>query len=429
MSSQQTNYRILMILENGGYPEDSRVMLEAIALHAAGHSVTVVCPTSKKFKRKAEVLDGVKVYRYPAPLEFGGVLGYAWEFGYSLSMAWIISFYVLLRFGFDAIHIHMPPDLNGILGIFYRLLGKKFVMDHHDLSPELFSAQGRESGVLKKLLFFFEKTSCRWAHRLIATNESQRGVQINRCDAVSNHCFIVRNGPADFFMEPHAPFEYENSAGKKVIGYVGVMGIQDGVDVLIRAFDHLKNKLGRDDFLGVLIGNGPSFDELKKLTSELGLDENVVFTGLVPFEEVPSYLAGVDICATPDPVNAYNNSCTTIKTMEYMALSKPTVSFNTIENRKTAGESAVYVESESDPILFAEAIVRLMDDPELCQRLGELGRKRIESKLAWKHQKTELVRLYQSFESEDILPVVHVVDSKPHAWSKRDMEVSTTQSQ
>ncbi len=409
--TKSNKYRILMILENEGYPEDSRVLLEAIALREAGHQVTVICPTSKTFRRKFEVIDNVRVYRYPAPLEFDGVLGYAWEFGYSFLMAWFISFYILVRFGFDAIHIHMPPDLNGFLGVFYRLLGKKFVMDHHDLSPELFSAQGKTSGMLKKLLYFFEKTSCRWAHRLIATNESQRDVQINRCGALADHCFIVRNGPAQFFMESHSPFEYENSTGRKIIGYVGIMGTQDGVDVLIHAFDCLKNKLGRDDFLGVLIGNGPSVEDLKQLTIDLGLTDNVIFTGLVPFADVPKYVAGFDICTTPDPVNAYNSSCTTIKTMEYMALSKPTISFRTVENQKTAGQSAIYVDSDCDPTLFAKAIKQLMDAPDQCRRLGDFGRQRIESGLAWDHQKMELVRLYQSFGSPGTLPSVDVSDS------------------
>ncbi len=412
-----------MILENLAYPEDSRVMLEANALQAAGHSVTVICPTSKKCKRKFELIDDIKVYRYPAPLEFDGVLGYVWEFAYSFAMAWMISFYVLLRFGFDVIHIHMPPDLNGFLGIFYRLLGKKFVMDHHDLSPELFSAKGKESGVLKRLLLFFEKTSCRWAHRLIATNQSQRDVQINRCGATEDHCFIVRNGPADFFMEPQTPVDYGNDPQTKVIGYVGVMGVQDGVDVLIRALDYLKRELGRDDFLGVLIGNGPSTEELKALTTELGLENNTVFPGFVPFEEVPTYIAGFDICATPDPINDYNNSCTTIKTMEYMALGKPTISFNTVENQKTAGNSAVYVSSDCDPELFAKAILELMEDTERCLRLGQLGRERIESGLAWDFQRTELIRLYESFASEGIRPAFKNLEPKDKDQNTMDCHI------
>ena len=200
--------------------------------------------------------------------------------------------------------------------------------------------------------------------------------------------------------------------GKKVIGYVGIMGIQDGVDVLLRAFGVLKNELGREDFLGVLIGNGPSVDDLKQLTRELGLEENVVFTGLVPFEEVPSYVAGFDICTTPDPINDYNNSCTTIKTMEYMALSKPTVSYKTIENCTTAADSASYVDSDCDPALFAKAIERLMDDPDLCQKLGQAGRERIESGLTWDHQKTELFRLYESFADISIRPSFGILESQ-----------------
>jgi glycosyltransferase involved in cell wall biosynthesis/peptidoglycan/xylan/chitin deacetylase (PgdA/CDA1 family) len=422
----KSKYRILMILENGGYPEDSRVMLEANSLRDHGHEVCVICPKSKKFDQTFEVINDVRIYRYPAPWELGGVVGYILEFSYSFMMAWIISFYCFLRFGFDAIHIHMPPDLNGFLGIFYRLLGKKFVMDHHDLSPELFAAQGRSNKVLKKLLYFFEKQSCRWAHRLIATNQSQRTIQIERCGANNHHCFIVRNGPSDFFMESHSPRDYDTPEGTTVFGYVGMMGTQDGVDMLIRALAHLKDELKREDFYVVLLGNGPSLEELKQLTSDLRLDDHVRFTGFVPFEEVPSYVAGMHICTTPDPVNDYNNSCTTIKTMEYMALSRPTVSFDTLENRRTAGDAALYVDSIDDYALFAQALEQMMDDPEMQNRLGRRGRKRIEDGLTWEHQAVELIRLYDSFHSPEITPNVVALSSTPFTENSATVVTAST---
>ena len=391
-------YRILMILENGGYPEDTRVLLEAVALTEAGYQVSVVCRGGWNHKKMWETIDGVRVYRYPSPADRSGLIGYAWEFSYSFFMAFVISLFILLRHGFDAIHIHMPPDMNGLLGVFYKLLGKKFVMDHHDLSPELFHAQGRESAFLYRLLLRFERISCRWADRLIATNETQRQTQIHRGGAAEANCMIVRNGPAEFFMRDHEPVEFEGQEGRIVIGFVGEMGEQDGVDSLIRAFHHLKTDLGRRDFLGVMIGTGRSVESLKTLVRQLDLDEHVVFTGSIPFETVPSHIAAFDIGATPDPSNPYCDSCTTIKTMEYMVMGKPTVAFDTTENRVTAMDSAIYA-MNNDEHAFAEALARLMDDAELRGSLGRLGRKRIEESLAWKHQRERLISVYRSLDS------------------------------
>jgi glycosyltransferase involved in cell wall biosynthesis len=388
--------RIVMILENGGYPEDTRVYLEARALTEAGHRVSVVCRDGWNHKKSHEVLDGVRVYRYPAPPDRASLGGYLWEYGYSFSMALAISFYILVRHGFDVVHIHMPPDLNGMLGVLYQLFGRRFVMDHHDLSPELYRAQNRKNGFLYRMLLFFERISCRRADRLIATNATQRRIQIERGGARQEHCFIVRNGPAEFFLQECEPVVHAQKGQRTVIGFVGEMGEQDGVPALIRAFHLLKTELNRPDFLGVLVGTGRCHADIKNLVDELDLSDQVIFTGSIPFHLVPSYIASFDIGATPDLSNPYTDSCTTIKTMEYMAMGKPTVSFMTTENRVTAQDSALYAEN-NDERAFAAALAKLMDDPELRTRLGQIGRQRIIHSLAWKHQSQQLRHVYESF--------------------------------
>jgi glycosyltransferase involved in cell wall biosynthesis len=384
-----------MILENGSYPEDTRVYLEAVALTQVGHQVSVICRSGWNHSRKCETIDGVRVYRYPAPPDVSWLLGYVWEYSYSFVVALVLSLFVLFRHGFDVVHIHMPPDLNGLLGIFYKLLGKKFVMDHHDLSPELFIAQGRRHAFLHRLLLFFERISCRWADRLIATNETQSRIHVVRGGAAKDRCAIVRNGPADFFMQEHEPVDLAPKDGRTVIGFVGEMGEQDGVDALIRALHLLKTRLGRSDFLCVLVGSGRKVADLKALAGMLSLNEHVRFVGSVPFRSVPSYIAAFDIGVTPDPSNPYTDSCTTIKTMEYMALSKPTVAFDTVENRVTAMDSAHYAPN-NDELAFAECLARLMDDPELRAALGRKGRQRIEESLAWTQQREHLRDVYRS---------------------------------
>jgi glycosyltransferase involved in cell wall biosynthesis len=326
----------------------------------------------------------------------GGVLGYCIEYAYSVIMQFVLTCYVALRHGFDAIHQHTPPDLMACIPVVFQLIGKKFVYDLHDLSPELFQAQrgNRGSRMLERVLLWFERLASSRADRLLATNETQRDVQIHRCGANASKCHIVRNGPSELFLTKAEPLPELVTLGKSIIGYVGVMGVQDGVDYLIRSLHHLRTVLGREDFHAVIVGDGPAVPDLKKLVVQLGLSDRVLFTGMVLLTDVPRYIASFDICSTPDPSNPYNDSCTTIKTMEYMAGSKPTVCFSTRENKLTAGDSAFYARN-NDVAEYAALIEELMNSADLRARMGQIGRKRVEEGFTWRHQETELLMAYR----------------------------------
>ncbi len=393
----RTRNRILMLLENNCFPNDTRVLLEAHSLVEAGFVVTVISPTGG-YQKWSDWVGDIKVYRYPAPPEWNGVAGYVVEYAYSFCMALLISLYALVRRGFDAIHVHSPPDLNSLIPFLYRVLGKKSVFDMHDLSPELYQAQkgGNASGLLTSGLRFFERFACRWGHKLISTNETQRAIQIERCGADPAKCHIVRNGPNKRFLED-VKSSGDVPSEKLVVGYVGLIGYQDGVDYLVRAIAPLKDMVAKGDvpeFRCVIVGDGPAMPQLKTLADELHLGDAIVFAGMVDFIDVPSYIAAFDVCATPDPSNPYNDSCTTIKTMEYMALRKPIVCFETHENRVTAGEAALYAKDSNSQDLAAQ-IARLLCDAELRRSMGQLGRTRIEGGLTWDHQAVELVALYR----------------------------------
>jgi len=384
-----------MLLENESYPSDCRVLLQAESLVAAGYRVAVICPTNTKSTRKAETIGDVRVYRYPHPPHISGLFGYAFEFGYSILMQFLISLYVFVRHGFDAIHMHTPPDMNAVTPAFFKLLGKKFVYDLHDLSPELYQAQrdGEGSRLIHGLLLRFERFASRTANVLIATNETQRDVQIHRCGANASKCFVVRNGPNEAFMQTVVPKPELRKPGCLNIGYVGVIGVQDGVDYLVRAVHALVTERLRTDLQVIIVGSGPALEDLKTLVHSLHLDDFFLFTGMIPFVEVPKHIAAFDVCSTPDPSNSYNDSCTTIKTMEYMALGKPVVCFETSENMKTAGQSALYA-SNNDISQYAGLLEKLMDDAELRSEMGQIGRQRVENGLTWNHQAAQLVKAY-----------------------------------
>ncbi len=387
--------RILMLLENESFPEDCRVWLQSQALVAAGYRLSIICPTSRKFRAKRERIGQVEVYRYPKPLELPGFVGYALEFAYSFLMQLLLSVWVLLNSGFDAIHMHTPPDFNAVIPALFRWFGKRFIYDLHDLSPELYQAQrdGQGNRLIHRLLFWFERYACQRADLLLATNETQRNVQVRRCGANPAKCFVVRNGPSEAFLGSVAPLEKLRHPGCTTIGYVGVIGVQDGVDYLVRAVDCLVKQFDRSDIRAVIVGNGPAKGQLEQLVEQLQLQNYFSFMGYVPFEQVPAHIASFDICCTPDPSNAYNDSCTTIKTMEYMAMSKPVVCFETSENVKTAGAAALYA-SNNDVVQFARQILKLSDDVALRRRVGQEGRKRIEAGLTWEHQAAIMVAAY-----------------------------------
>jgi len=390
----QTEPRVLMLLENESIPEDTRVVLEAESLIEAGYQVSVICPTGRS-RKWVETVGRITVYRYPAIFEVRGFWGYMLEYSYSLLALFLWSILIFLRRGFDVVHVHTPPDMTSTIAIFYKIFGKRFVFDHHDLSPELYLAQvpNRKPNSVYHLLRFFERLACRNADRLIATNETQRSMQIERCGADPDRCTVVRNGPNESFLGDVIANAEIDAPEKIVLGYVGAIGFQDGVDYIIHVVKQLRMVHGRDDFLAVIIGDGPALAHLKTLAKQLDVENLIHFTGKIPFAEVPSCIAAFDICLTPDPSNAYNDSCTTIKTMEYMALRKPIVCFRTTENQRTVADAALYADN-NDVADFASQTIRLMDDESLRSQLGTIGRQRIDGGLTWHHQSPQLITLY-----------------------------------
>ena len=383
-----------MLLENSSFPDDIRVLREALSLVAFGYQVTVIAPRGRN-ERWCDVEQAIRIYRYPTPAGGESGLGYAWEYGVSLFFTFWLTLWVYLRHGFDVIHSHSPPDLYVLIAACYRPLGVKFVFDHHDISPEMYVARfpGRGKSWVVKLLTFFEGLSCKWAHHVITVNESYKQLVMQRHRVPENKITVVRNGPSFDRLYPVAADAEIRSRQQTVLGYVGVMGFQDGIDSLIRALHQLKTQLGRGDFYCILVGKGSSLEYLKRLSRELGLEEHILFTGFVSHEDLLKYLSTADICVAPDPYNPFNDRSTMIKVMEYMALSKPIVAYRLVEHQVTAQQAALYADV-NDELDFARQIQRLMDDPELRHQMGTWGRRRAEEVLAWDHQEKNLRSVY-----------------------------------
>ena len=394
--------RVLMLVENNSYPQDFRVRQEARALAEAGYQVTVISP-ARPGQRWRETIDGVRVYRYPAPWETSGVLGYVFEYGYSTLALFILSLVVYLREGFDVVHAANPPDTLVLVAAAYKLLGKRFVYDHHDLVPELYDAIFRDRGhrLMHRALLMLEKLSLRYADHVIATNQSYKAMEMERGGVPAERITIVRNGPELKGRQVAEPDPGLRQKGRTIIGYLGVMGFQDGVDYLLRALHHLVHDLGRTDVFCVLIGGlGGAQPSLKRLATQLGLDDYVWFTGWVSDTDLLRYIASADLCVDPDPSNPFNDRSTMSKMMEYMAQAKPIVAFDLPEHRFTAQAAAMYVRP-NDELEFARALAQLMDDPARREAMGLFGHRRVNTELAWHYSAQNLVGAYRRLFSRD----------------------------
>jgi len=385
--------KVLMLVENTAAPADHRVWPEAILLRDNGYQVSVISPKGTKDQQESYIcIDNIHIYRYHLPVIEHKYIGYIAEYAVSLLMTFCLSWKVLFQRGFDAIHTANPPDIFFLIALFYRLLGKKFVFDQHDLSPEMFQVIFKKRArSIYKMMRFFEKCSYKTASVVITTNESQKRFAIERGHCRPERVFVVRNGPGqqaaveiDPSLKGNRPF---------LLGYVGLMGVQDGVEYTLYALDELVHKRGRQDTSMVLLGDGSNFPVLRSLAHKLQLDEYVKFTGFVSREEVARYISVADIGLIPDPQNGLNEYSTMLKAMDYMALGKPIVAFDLTETRFTAQEAALYAK----PNLvgdFADKIEVLLADEELRFKMGQLGRQRVEEELSWEHTSQNLIAAY-----------------------------------
>jgi len=403
--------RVLMFVEND-FPGDPRVKNEADLLTSAGYTVTVVGLGGRKSGLVSFVVDQIQVYLIPRVslfsksridqptgiqkllLKITALMGYMWEYFYFTAGCLVTSLYVAAKHGFDVIHAHNPPDTLFLVAALYKPFGKKFVFDHHDLCPELYrSRYNADQGFLTTMLQLFEKGSLGLADITIATNESYRAIQIERGHVKPENVFIVRNGPNLRRVAYRTPSERLRAMNKCILGYVGALNPQDGVDYLLRALRDLRYKLDRKDFYCVVMGSGDSLEELRAMAKSLQLDDYVELPGYVSDEDLMSNLSATDICVDPDPSSPLNDVSTWIKIMEYMAMGKPIVTFDLKETHWSAQDAAIYVKPNNE-LEFAEAIAKLMDRPDLRAQMGEFGRQRVQRELKWDVVGQNLLQAY-----------------------------------
>jgi len=386
--------KVLIVVENLPVPLDRRVWLEATTLTAHGYEVSVICPTGRGWDKLYEVIDDIHIYRYPAPAEaHSGAVAYAREYLGSLWHWFRLAPRVRRERGFDIIHGCNPPDLIFLLGLWYRWRGVRYLFDHHDVCPELFEAKFDKRGLLYKVMLIWERMTFASAAVSIATNESFRQIAIDRGRMAPEDVFVVRSAPKieKFEIRPADP-AVRKGAGT-VMGYVGVIGQQEGMDLLVAAAEHLIQTLGHRDVHFVIVGFGPELPTVQADVDRRGLSDWFTFTGPLYGEDLLRALNSCDIGVSPDPKNAMNDISTMNKVMEYMTLEKPVVQFDLKEGRASAADASVYARP-NDTVDFAEKIAELLDDPERRAEMGRIGRERVLSSLSWAHSVPNLLAAY-----------------------------------
>jgi len=385
---------VCIIVENLPVPADRRVWQEARALTEAGYQVSIICPKGRGFEQSRETLDGIQIYRHGV-WEASGALAYLIEYAWALVAEFALALRIYARTRFRILQACNPPDTIFFIGLFFKLLGVRFIFDHHDPTPELYEARFLRKGFLYWLVCLAERLTFRTADVTIVTNDSLKEIALMRGGMPPDRCFVVRGCPDLNDFRPQSPRPELKEGQRHLVLYVGMMAPQDGVDLLLESIDYLVNKMGRRDTLFVMVGTGIELPRLKALATERGLDMCVKFTGALYGDDLLAYLSTADVGVAPDPDNSLNNKLTMIKIFEYMAYELPVVLYDLTEGRRAAGDAAVYART-NDPIDFGDQIAKLLDSQSLRRRLGAIGKSRIAGSLNWDFQKQMLLKAYQT---------------------------------
>ncbi len=382
---------ILIIIENLPAPFDRRVWQEAQTLKKQGADVSIICPQMKGYTEKYECLDGIEIYRHPLPIEGRNALTYFIEYVTALWWEFLLAFKVYRRKKFHVIHGCNPPDLIFLTALPYKLRGVKYVFDHHDINPELYLSKFNKKGLFYWLMLKLEYLTFRVADYSIATNESYRKIAIDRGKMNPDKVEVIRSGPSLERLKIVEPVEKYKKGRKYLVGYVGVIGEQEGLDLLLEAIEIIVSK--RQDVQFAIVGGGTYLDTIKNLAVEKNISDFVDFYGRVPDRELLEILNTADVCVNPDKPTPMNDLSTMNKIMEYMALGKPIVQFDLKEGRYSAQEASLYAKN-TDVGDFAEKINHLLNNEEIRIKMGNYGRDRVVNTLSWQFEEKKLKAFY-----------------------------------
>ena len=392
-SSNNIKKHILFIVENAVVPVDARVWSEALSAKENNYSVSIICPKGMGYKKHYEIIQGIKIYRHPLPLA-KNKFTYILEYCCALIFELLLSIFIFIRHPFQIIHGANPPDHLFLIAILFKPLGVKYIFDHHDLSPESYAAKFESKGLFYKILLCVEKANFKFSNLVISTNESYKSVAIKRGGKKENDVFVVRNGPRLDIINFPKPNPKWKGRFKYLVAYLGVIGSQDQLDVLLKIIDKIVNDRKFTSIKFIIIGDGPNLKQIIKISKDMSLEKYIEFTGFVPYgDKLFEIISTADICVNPEFKNDFTDRSTMIKIMEYMCFKKPIIQFDTTEGRVSAGKASLYAR-DNDIGHFCDLLIDLIQDNEKMKNMGKEGKQRIKDFLQWDIQKLELIKVY-----------------------------------
>lgn len=415
-----TTKSVLLVVENLPVPYDRRVWQQALALKAANYQVSVVSPATQHHPKLAEHLEGIHVYRYPMLIEGKGYIGLIAEYVWSFICIFLWTLFVSVRRGFKVIMMANPPDIYFPIVWMWRLFGKKTVFDHHDLTPELFATKfNLNRSVVLSFFYFAERRMLRAVHKVVSTNESYKAIGMKRGRRSDEDVVVVRNAPdpTRFSLRPRDPALRKSA--KYVVAFLGEIGQQDGVDVLIRAISVINTQLGSNAVQYVLMGAGPYYDNIVAYAKSCGVSDQITFTGRADNDLICRVLSTADLAVDPCPYSPHANVSTATKIMEYMFFSLPVVAFDLLETRRSGDESICYAR-RGDEAHFSQLLVELLGDEERRRVLGRAARSRLETALSWRVSTRKLVTLMDDLIGRNSTAVHDPLGLDEVQFSKRD---------
>ena len=386
----------MIIIENMTVPPDRRVWQQARALKGEGWRVSIISPQFGSYRAPFEIIDGINIYRHPLAIEARNIAGYALEYAHALFCEAFRLLLLDVR-DIDVVQICNPPDfLFAPAMLAKKFGGAKIVFDHHDLTPELLVQKtGSTSSILMKFARWAEKTTFEVADRVISTNAAFRAHAVGGGGKKSEDTITVYSAP-DLQRLNHGVKTPALKAGKEIlIFWIGIIGSQDGLGLLLDAISNLRELPGGDRFHLLIAGEGPERSRMQARARKLGIEDNVTFAGFLSGDELANAFATAEIGVGSDPKNSFNDRLAMNKIMEYMAYGLPSVMFDLVECRKIAGSSAFYA-ANNDPASLAACLSNLIEAPATRAAMGAKARARLEARYSWQYQKERYLDVYRS---------------------------------
>jgi len=304
------------------------------------------------------------------------------------------TFFVAIRYKPDIIHCHSHEGafIGILVNIFFR---KKIILDSQgSLSDDLIVF-----GVFKKDSFFyklcllFERFIYKYSNVILVSNKTNYDALIKDFKLSPKKIFIVADGVNTDLLNINKKLvrklqeKYNLEKYKHVIVYCGTMNESEGVDVLLKTVQCLKNK--RQDFVLLLMGY-PNIEYYKKMVGSMGLENYVKVLGMINYFNLFNYLS-LGTCGVSFKMLTTEGN---LKLLHYGVLGLPAFCFDHLSNRYIIGDNAFYLNYNNTPEVHAEKINKILNSPDQISLIGEKSKKWVHSKYSNSLLLMELLKAY-----------------------------------